>query len=334
MQLRRYIRGWFDDRRAPVILMFHRIADPACDPWGLSVAPSRFEAQMRALKACRIPLSTADFVSGLEDGTLPALAVAVTFDDGYIDNVRVAKPILEEIGIPATMFLTTGYLGKQKEFWWDELTRLVLAGRTAVEGTLVIASRSLAVRLPGLADAAARPSSTWRAWQPPQTPREHVYFEIWNELRVLDEAAREHGLERVRQLFGQRPASENDLPMTREDVRQLVMGTHIDIGAHSETHQPLTTLDVRDRRREIQQSRSACETLAGKPVEGFSYPHGDLDAVTAHLVRESGFRWACSTHPAAVDRVRFDLFNLPRVQALDWTAPELERALEKARTDA
>jgi len=333
MPLRRYIRGWFDDRRAPVILMFHRIAEPACDPWGLSVAPSRFEAQMRALKACRIPLSTADFVSGLEDGTLPALAVAVTFDDGYIDNVRVAKPILEEFGIPATMFLTTGYLGKQKEFWWDELTRLVLAGRTAVEGTLVIGSRVFAVRLPALADASARPS-TWRAWQPPQTPREHLYVDIWNELRVLDHAAREHGLERVRQLFGQRSASEDDLPMSTEDVRQLVTGTGIDIGAHSETHQPLTTLDVSDRRREIRQSRSVCETLAGKPIEGFSYPHGDLDAVTAHLVRESGFRWACSTHPAAVDRARFDLFNLPRVQALDWTAPELERALEKARADA
>ena len=334
MPLRRYIRGWFDDRRAPVILMFHRIADPVCDPWGLSVAPSRFEAQMRALKACRMPLSTADFVSGLEDGTLPALAVAVTFDDGYIDNVRVAKPILESVGIPATMFLTTGYLGKQKEFWWDELTRLVLAGRAAVEGTLVIGSRVFAVRLPALADAAARPSSTWRAWQPPRTPREHLYFDIWNELRVLDHAAREHGLERARHLFGQLAPSENDLPMNAEDVRHLVTGACIDIGAHSETHQPLTTLHVNDRRREIQGSRSVCETLAGKPVEAFSYPHGDLDAPTAQLVRESGYRWACSTHPAAIDRARFDLYNLPRVQALDWTAPELERALEKARADA
>jgi peptidoglycan/xylan/chitin deacetylase (PgdA/CDA1 family) len=333
MQLRRYIRGWFDDRRAPVILMFHRIADPVCDPWGLSVAPSRFEAQMRVLRACRIPLSTADFVSGLEDGTLPALAVAVTFDDGYVDNVRVAKPILEEIGIPATMFLTTGYLGKQKEFWWDELTRLVLAGRTAVAGALVIGSRSFAVRLPALADPVAR-SSTWRAWQPPRTPREHLYFQIWSELRGLGHAAREQGFERVRQLFGQQAASENDLPMTAEDVRQLVTGRCIDIGAHSETHQPLTTLDVSDRRREIQGSRSVCQTLAAKPVEGFSYPHGDLDAPTAHLVRESGFRWACSTHPAAVDRARFDLFNLPRVQALDWTGPELQRALERVRAEA
>jgi len=313
--------------------MFHRIADPACDPWGLSVAPSRFEAQMRALKAGRIPLSTADFVSGLEDGTLPALAVAVTFDDGYSDNVRVAKPILESVGIPATMFLTTGYLGKQKEFWWDELTWLVLAGRTAVEGALVIGSRSFAVRLPAFVDGGIH-RSTWRAWQPPRTPREHLYVQIWNELRGLEHAARERGLERVRQLFGQRTASEDDLPMTAEDVRQLVTGACIDIGAHSETHQPLTTLAVSDRRREIQGSRSVCETLTGKPVEAFSYPHGDLDAPTAQLVRESGYRWACSTHPAAIDRARFDLFNLPRVQALDWTAPELERALEKARADA
>jgi peptidoglycan/xylan/chitin deacetylase (PgdA/CDA1 family) len=333
MPLLRYIRQSFRRPCAPIILMFHRVADAECDPWGLSVAPWRFEEQMRALKARRIPLSIANMVSRLNEGTLPPEAVAVTFDDGYVDNLRVAKPILEKIGVPATVFLTTGYVGTRKEFWWDELSRLVLGGHTPVEGIVVIGGRSIAVRLPAVADQTSQ-RLLWRAWEPPRTPREHLYFQIWNELRVLEPSAREEQLDCVRQLFGRHAPSENDLPMTAEDVRQLVAGTCIEIGAHSETHQPLTTLGVNDRRREIERSRAVCETLAGKAIEGFAYPHGDRDTLTADLVRESGFRWACSTHPAALNRDRFDPFNLPRVQALDWTAPELERALQRARPDA
>jgi peptidoglycan/xylan/chitin deacetylase (PgdA/CDA1 family) len=328
MEVRQYIRRLFGNQPAPVILMFHRIAEKACDPWALSVTPLRFEAQMRALKEDRIPLSLRELVSRLEDGTVPPLAVAVTFDDGYVDNLRVAKPILEDVGIPATVFLTTGYLGKQKEFWWDELARLILDCRKAVAGTVSIGKRTVPVQLPALN---ASPSSAWRADQPPRTPRENLYLEIWTELRVLERCAREEGLERVRQLFGRGSASDDDLPMTQDDARLLASGTYIDIGAHTETHQPLTTLDVRARRTEIQRSRAVCESLTGKPIEGFAYPHGDLDALTMDLVRESGFRWACSTVPAAADRSQFDPFKLPRLQALNWTAVEMKRVLNNVR---
>jgi peptidoglycan/xylan/chitin deacetylase (PgdA/CDA1 family) len=120
--------------------------------------------------------------------------------------------------------------------------------------------------------------------------------------------------------------------MTPDQVRQLVNGSAlIAVGAHSETHQPLTTLSVDDRRREIRDSRAACEALTGKRIDGFAYPHGDRDAVTADLVRESGLRWACSTRSAAIDRAHFDLFDLPRIQALNWTATELERELNRTR---
>jgi peptidoglycan/xylan/chitin deacetylase (PgdA/CDA1 family) len=333
VRLKRYIRRLFTDRGGPVILMFHRIADPACDPWGLSVVPSRFEEQISGLKAWRIPLCMNDFVKQLEDGTLPQLAVAVTFDDGYVDNLRVAKPILEAIGVPATVFLTTGYLGTQKEFWWDELARLVLTRREAAAGAIVVGGRSIAVDLPELPGRGAV-RSTWRAWQPPRTARERLYFEIWDRLRVLELRDREEGIESVRRLFGDGPISDADFPMNAEEVTHLLAGTGIEIGAHSVTHQPLTTLPVPERRREIEQSRAACEALAGKSITGFAYPHGDRDAVTRELVCEGGFRWACSTKRAAADPSQFDLFDLPRVQACNWTGSEMKRALNGIGTGA
>ena len=47
--------------------------------------------------------------------------MVITFDDGYRDNLLVAKPLLEQHGLPATVFVTTGYVGPGRDFWWDEL---------------------------------------------------------------------------------------------------------------------------------------------------------------------------------------------------------------------
>src|SRR5436190_1141065 len=323
----------FAESRAPVILMYHRIADPACDPWGLAVAPSSFDRQMRALRTHRVPLSLDEFVQRLERGTLSRLAVAVTFDDGYGDTALAAKPVLEEHAVPATVFLTTGYLGTRAEFWWDGIGRLILCGREAVTAALDIGTRSIPVQLPAVpGDGALR--SRWRAWDAPRTPREHLYLDVWRELRPLDEDARRAGLNAARQLFDGAAADARDWPMTADQVKGLVAGTSIDVGAHSTTHRPLTTMPLDQRRQEIEESRARCAAIAGKPIAGFSYPHGDFDAATADLVRASGFTWACSTRGRAVDRARFDRFALPRLQAFDWTAFRLRRALNRLRTCA
>ena len=336
MQWQQYLRRVFCDRHAPVILMCHRVAEPRWDPWALSIARARFDEQLRHLAAERIPLPMCELVARLEDGTLPARAVAVTFDDGYVDNLRVAKPILEKHGVPATVFLATGYVGRHSEFWWDELTRLILGRREPLTGAIVLGARTIPVRLETVDGDDGGVSSGWRADERPRTLRQQLYCDVWRELRVLEPAAREEALERIRELFGSPAASPDDLPMTAEEVRRLVRGSHgtIDIGAHSESHRPLTAVPVGDRAREIRQSGRACEALAGKAIDGFAYPHGDVDRMTRDLVRNSGFRWACSTRHAAVDRAHFDLFDLPRVQMRNWTASELDRTLARAASKA
>ena len=198
---------------------------------------------------------------------------------------------------------------------------------------MVIGGRSIAVRLPALPND-AEVWSTWRAWEPPSTERERVYLELWGELRGLGRGAREEGMASVRDLLRQDAPDPSALPMQPEDVPLLLSGDCIDIGAHSQTHQPLTRLSIPERRQEIEGCRSACEALIGKPIAGFAYPHGDLDQATKELVRDSGFQWACSTHSAAVDPTRFDRFDLPRLQAMNWTAQELKHALDATRSDA
>jgi peptidoglycan/xylan/chitin deacetylase (PgdA/CDA1 family) len=62
----------------------------------------------------------------LASGTRSDRAVLVTFDDGYADNLYNAKPLLERYDILATVFVTSGYIGATREFWYDDLERILL----------------------------------------------------------------------------------------------------------------------------------------------------------------------------------------------------------------
>jgi hypothetical protein len=79
--------------------------------------------------------------------------------------------------------------------------------------------------------------------------------------------------------------------------------------------------------QEIQQSKKDCEALVGVPVEGFAYPHADCNFAIEKLVCEAGFRWACSTRSDRIASSGSNLFELPRMQVLDWDAEEFEKWL-------
>jgi hypothetical protein len=114
MRLRRglhsIIRRFWPPEPKPLILMYHRIAEEPNDPWALAVAPARFEEQLLVLRRTRHLLPLMDFIRHLKAGSLPAHSAAVTFDDGYADNLSIAAPILRKHHLPATLFIATGYL--------------------------------------------------------------------------------------------------------------------------------------------------------------------------------------------------------------------------------
>jgi peptidoglycan/xylan/chitin deacetylase (PgdA/CDA1 family) len=104
-----------------IILMYHRVGDVVPDPWELCVSPANFEEHLEVLRkySC-VPLEQ------MEDGKRTDRCVALTFDDGYADNLHNAIPALERFNILATFFITTGGIGSDREFWWDELERAIL----------------------------------------------------------------------------------------------------------------------------------------------------------------------------------------------------------------
>jgi len=322
-RIRRRIRG---ATPRPVILMYHRIASPAIDPWGLAVTPPHFEEHLDVLRS-RTVLSVAELVDRLERGGLPDNAAAITFDDGYVDNLRAAKPRLAAAGMRATIFVTTGTIGQGREYWWDELARAILLhrGRLATELTIAGAPCRIAI------DAAETPR-TWRAWDAAPTAREASYVAAWRRLRDASADDRDAAMRALAALFDAPPPAPDDRPLTRRELADLAADGWFDVGAHTVTHPALPTLTPAERAGEILESRLACERILNRPVDGFAYPHGAVDPPSCAAVRDGGFHWACSTEHAPVPTRRYNRFALPRLSVADCDGAAFERALQA--TDA
>lgn len=118
--LARPVIGW---KGRGAILLYHRVAEMGQDPWRLGVSPERFAEHMELLADSFRPMTLAELVARARRRSIPAGAVAVTFDDGYVDNLEEGAPALEGSGVPATVFIATGYVGRAA-FWWDEIDAL------------------------------------------------------------------------------------------------------------------------------------------------------------------------------------------------------------------
>lgn len=325
---RSFLVRTFPPRPRPLILMYHSIADAPVDPFGLAVSATHFEEQLDILRQSRRPLPLTDFVRGLHDRKLPDNAVALTFDDGYADNLLVGKSRLAAAGVPATVFLATGFIGRADEFWWDELASLILT--TPGRWTLQIRIRGGSV-LFDLDDNASTPGDGWRAWcDSPSTVRQTVYLTIWNALCSLEPEEREISLKQIREALGASPARPGARrPMAHDEARELASDHLITIGAHTVSHPRLTEIDEPARRREIAASRHFCEKVAGSEISAFSYPFGIFDADVRAIVAEAGFACACSSSDGPAS-FQSDIYALPRIQVTNMGGDNFERLLRHA----
>ena len=118
-------------RRGATIQMYHSVSGPEESRWidpRFTIPPQEFEAQVRFLAAHRNVVPFSGLVDMLERGeNPPAGTVVITFDDGYLDTLRVAAPILEKYGLPAIVFLVTGYIDRAQNQWGDELFSLFVS---------------------------------------------------------------------------------------------------------------------------------------------------------------------------------------------------------------
>lgn len=291
-----------------LILLYHRITTLARDPQLLTVSPGHFDEHLRVVRESFNPVSLSRLAADLRAGTVDDRAVAITFDDGYVDNLDEAAPALQRAGMPATVFVATGTIGTRREFFWDELDRILL------EGT----------------------RSDWNilAAQCP-TPRHRAYRDLCATLQSATVADRARSLDGLRSSSSISPdARLTHRTMTQVELRQLAGVDGIEIGAHTVDHPRLASETPAEQASQIEGSRAQLEEWLGGAVRAFSYPFGTHDAYTpdtVRLVREAGFDCACSNFPRRVG-AGTDPFRLPRFVVRDWPADEFKRQLERWAT--
>jgi peptidoglycan/xylan/chitin deacetylase (PgdA/CDA1 family) len=253
--------------------------------------------------------------------------VAVTFDDGYADNLSAAKPILESHNVPATVFVSTAALESGSEMWWDQLERLLLhPSSLPTILALDLDGQRLEWDLGGVASYTHKDFSSHRTWnvlrRDDPTERHRLYRAICRLLKPMTEEARERALFTLRASAGAgRDGGSRARMLTRGDLRCLASGRWVDIGAHTVSHPVLAGLPLPSQRREISSSKHTLEAVIGKPVSAFAYPYGtkaDYTEQTASLVEEEGFALACANYPETV-AAPSDAYQLPRFVVRDWT---------------
>ena len=286
-------------RRARLsILIYHRVLaheDPL-NTW--DVTAGVFEAQMRVVAENFTPLPLSEAVDRLMIGELPPRAACVTFDDGYIDNVEVALPILQRHGLSATFFVATGYL--DGGWMWND--KVIEALRC----------------MPG-------PALDLQAWGLPifelgsDQNRRLAIQRILPVLKYLPGPQREARAEHLA-VAARVPARKG--PMMSESHVRALRSAGMEIGAHSVTHPILTRVAAAQARREISESGQRLAEILREPIRLFAYPNGkpgeDYGPEHVRMARDAGYRAAVST-AWGVATTGSDVYQLPRFTPWDRT---------------
>ena len=304
-------------REATLILMYHRVAEAVVDPWGLAVSPSRFAQQLDILSSTYEVVPLARCLEPASDGR----RVAITFDDGYFDNLAAAH-IASARGFGATFFLAAGLLDPEREFWWDHLARIVFSAPARGGIELELDDEQMLLDLP---EEEGDPS--WRASSEPSTARQRAYIDLYRRFDWFDHRKRQEILDRLADLAGVgSPARPEMRPLSHDEVAELAALEGVEVGGHTLTHPRLARLSADRQRDEIVGGRARLEEIVGKPVLSFAYPHGtraDYTSETVQLVADAGFQSACIAEGRAF-AVTASRFELPRLMVENWEPDEFE----------
>ena len=263
-----------------LIPMYHRVVadEKVEDPldMGMCVKEKFFQQQIDYISKNFDVLPVSEVLQMIDDHKpLPKRLASLTFDDGYLDNLTRAAPVLKAAGIRADLFIATDYIGSISGFWWDEIISAF-------------------------------------TWSQPGSLLEFKYGSGESLVLTVDESRRREQAQRVLDLLWQLPpvkvcerateiceqlAPEQQIPspvMTIEQIEQAVTEA-FNLGAHTKSHPNLNLLTESEVEAELLGSRDIINQISGADVRGFAMPAGFTPDYLPDMLKRHGFSYAMST---------------------------------------
>lgn len=298
-------------RPRAIILTYHGFTDRGHhggieNYQGKHVSIERFRQQLNYLKKYYRVISLTELVACYRRGSQPPdHSVVITFDDGYRSNYTLAYPLLRELGLPATIFLTTAFVDRKEPLWTDRVeyaigksksSHLVLKDGPAKDAvTLDIHDREQKAAT----DERIRADVKSRA----------ADFEM---IEALEGEAGES-------LSFQKEVPEIYRPLEWGEVSEMIESGLISVGSHTCHHLILTRCEADGIRKELAESREVIEKKTGLPCHLFCYPNGgigDFSELTKGLLASTGYACGLTSVPGFND-ARSDPYELKRLGIRD-----------------
>jgi peptidoglycan/xylan/chitin deacetylase (PgdA/CDA1 family) len=264
-----------------LILMYHRIL-PADDPRslleepGMMVTPDTFEMQMKTVKSLFATIHLSDWPEQKNSSRpLPQRCCAITFDDGWVDNYEFAYPILEELGIQATIFLVSDMVGEKHQFWPERLAHILstIAQRHPTQWT--------------------HPSLDWIKQYPSSygfthvKPSQEQISEIIAGAKSLSDDEIHRRLDDIEQQLKLTISDGRPSLLNWQQIKIMCESGLIEVGSHTCHHTRLTdektTSVLHD---EVVNSKTLIEEKTGTMVKTFCFPNGDYSDAALSMVRQ------------------------------------------------
>ncbi|NLF07968.1 MAG: polysaccharide deacetylase family protein, partial [Pirellulaceae bacterium] len=339
--------------RRHIILTFHRVRPSGAPADSFDTCPSTSADEFRRIlqqlreRFAVVPL---DELCARRAEKRPL--AAVTFDDGWRDNYTLALPILRELDVPATIFITTGKIGCSAPFWQQELGRAFRIAGEQPAGEAAHRLRSLLGLPPGRPFTPELYRHTVLRWKRigngsgpfsaqciPHTPcaesrhtacTESPHTACTESRHTACTESRHTACTESRHTActesRHTPSAESRhtacaeyvipsgprLFLDADEIRAMA-ASGVEFGSHTVSHAILTRLPPAEIERELSESKAALESLLGKRIDALAYPDGRYSAEIMRLARSAGYRIACTTDSRWVAE-RDRSIGLPRIE--------------------
>jgi peptidoglycan/xylan/chitin deacetylase (PgdA/CDA1 family) len=299
------LRHPFCGARQTVMLTYHRVVArdrlrEVCSLPQIVTPLDHFEKQLDYLARHYHVLSMDEFMKARQDRrAMPLRTAVITFDDGWEDNYSVAFPILKRRAIPATIFLSTDYIGTKQAFWQEQILHLLQVCRSRIQSGEIVTS-VLQEFPPALKAAVLSNDPEGAAWR------------LIEDLKGTDDVSRSALLSALAGTLNSPsfPYHANGF-MTWDQVRDM-HAAGIGFGSHSRSHRLLPSLSSREVSEEVRESKKQMEDMLGAPITTFAYPNGNYDAAVMAELKEAGYRLAATTR-RGINTVWTNPFELRRL---------------------